>query len=153
MESLPARRVNSFGEQFRELWPCVTADSNFTLHGFRRFRTSHLLNLRFLENEIAELDHIIYQAGLSLGNPLSSRDRLGLKHSKRDANVPTINESITEQLVLKLRCLIKQYGVSVVSHCKLIGLKAVTDEALVIFNSIMNMETMSLLDDERQSSM
>ena len=100
MESLPARRVNSFGEQFRELWPCVTADSNFTLHGFRRFRTSHLLNLRFLENEIAELDHIIYQAGLSLGNPLSSRDRLGLKHSKRDANVPTINESITEQLVV-----------------------------------------------------
>ena len=42
---------------------------------------------------------------------------------------------------------------SVVSHCKLIGLKAVTDESLVIFNSIMNMETMSLLDNERQSSM
>lgn len=110
MKSTPAESGNPVGAQFRRLWPCITADSNFTLHGFRRFKTTHLLNLRFLENEIAELDHIIYQAGLSLEGPLSPLDRLGLKYSKKDANVPAIHETITKEFVLKLRGLIQQYG-------------------------------------------
>ncbi|KAF2802721.1 uncharacterized protein BDZ99DRAFT_454406 [Mytilinidion resinicola] len=120
---------------FRKCWIASTADNNLTLHGFRRFKTTHLLNLRFLENEIADMDHIIYQAGLSLGLSASSSDRLGLNHSKRDANVPKISDSITPEFILKLRDLLKQY-----------------DEALAAFNGMMAMETFSLLDDEKQSS-
>lgn len=110
MTSTSAENVNSVGEQFRTFWPCITADSNFTLHGFRRFKTTHLLNLRFFESEIAKLDHTIYQAGLGLESPLPPLDRLGLKHSKRDADVPVIDEAITEEFVLKLRILMQQYG-------------------------------------------
>jgi hypothetical protein len=95
---------------FRKCWKVSTADSNLTLHGFRRFKTIHLLNLRFLENEIAEMDHTLYQAGLSLGLNSSSVDRLGLRHSKIDANIPSIEESITPEFILKLRDLLKKYG-------------------------------------------
>lgn len=95
---------------FRKCWVASTADNNLTLHGFRRFKTTQLLNLRLLENEIAGIDHTIYQAGLSLDLSPSSADRLGLAHSKRDANVPKINEVITRELILKLRELIKQYS-------------------------------------------
>lgn len=111
MKYIPAENEKPIAKQFSTLWPCITADSNFTLHGFRRFKTTHLLNLRFLENEIAELDHIIYQAGLSLESPPSGIDRLGLKHSKRDTNAPVINETITKEFVLKLRGLIQEYGI------------------------------------------
>ncbi|KAI1485230.1 hypothetical protein F5X96DRAFT_660881 [Biscogniauxia mediterranea] len=123
-------------QKFYQHWQNATDDNNLTLHGFRRFKTTHLLNLRFLEDEIAELDHTIYQAGLGLGLDISSTDRLGLKHSKKDDHVPDISETITRDLVLKLRDLLKQY-----------------DEALAAFNNIMSMETFSLLDDEKQSSL
>jgi len=87
-----------------------TADNNLTLHGFRRFKTTHLLNLRFLEHEISEMDHAIYQAGLSLDLTLSPSDRLGLKHGKRDANVPGVGSTITPDFILKLRSLVREYG-------------------------------------------
>ena len=96
--------------KFERIWQNCTDDNNLTLHGFRRFKTSHLLNLRFLEDEIAELDHIIYQAGLSLDLERSPNDRLGLRHSKRDSNAPCIHDTINGDLILKLRGLIKQYG-------------------------------------------
>jgi hypothetical protein len=51
-----------------------TADNNLTLHGFRRFKTTHLLNLRYLEDEVAQMDHTLYQAGLSLNLSPSSAD-------------------------------------------------------------------------------
>ena len=95
---------------FRKAWITSTADSNLTLHGFRRFKTTHLLNLRFLENEVAELDQMLYQAGLSLGLRHSSTDRLGLKHCKRGANSPNVADIINDELLLKLRHTIKQYG-------------------------------------------
>ena len=101
---------NQITEQFCRVWPHVTADSNLTLHGFRRFKTTHLLNLRFLEEEIAQIDHVIYQQGLNLGHELSVTDRLGLKNSKRDSNVPAIEDAITPALILKLRALLQQYG-------------------------------------------
>ncbi|KAH8723878.1 hypothetical protein GQ44DRAFT_740640 [Phaeosphaeriaceae sp. PMI808] len=113
-----------------------SSDNNLTLNGFRRFKTTHLLNLQLLENVIAEMDHVIYQAGLSLGLNLSSTDQLGLKHGKRDANAPNIGDTVTKEFILKLRDLIRQY-----------------DEALGAFNNIMTMETFSLLDDEKQSSL
>jgi hypothetical protein len=102
---------NDITDIFRSCWATSTADNNLTLHGFRRFKTTHLLNLRFLEVEIAEMDHTIYQAGLSLDLSPSSTDRLGLKHSKRDSNILNINDRITQEFILKLRDLIRQYGV------------------------------------------
>ncbi|KAL8284531.1 hypothetical protein RB597_001936 [Gaeumannomyces tritici] len=121
---------------FRKIWPVATNDSNLTLHGFRRFKTSHLLNLRFLEEEIAELDHRLYQAGLSLQIEPSVTDRLGLKHCKRDAQVADPVEVISQDTVEALRNLLKQY-----------------DDALIAFNQIMSMETFSLIDDEKQASL
>ncbi|KAK8859455.1 hypothetical protein PGQ11_010189 [Apiospora arundinis] len=132
----PKSPNNSTAAQFREFWPRVTDDSNLTLHGFRRYKTTHLLNLRFFEDEIAKLDHAIYQAGLSLGLKPSARDRLGLKRSKIDVDVPDVEDTMTRELVLKLRALVQQY-----------------DEALFAFGQIMAMETVSLLDDERSSSL
>lgn len=95
---------------FRKLWPRATDDNRLTLFGFQRFRTSHLLNLRFLEDEIHKLDHQIYQAGLNLELPLTKDDRLGLRHGKRDANAQGMEKSISQGLILRLRELIKQYG-------------------------------------------
>lgn len=95
---------------FHKAWIASTADNNLTLHGFRRFKTTHLLNLRFLENEIAEMDHVLYQAGLSLGVSPSSTDRLGLKHCKKDSNLPKIDDTITDDFISRLRDLLKQYG-------------------------------------------
>lgn len=106
----PSGRTNLV-DAFRKCWVVSTADNNLTLHGFRRFKTTQLLNLRFLENEIADMDHRIYQAGLGLGLSPSSDDRLGLAHSKRDADVPKVDDVITQEFILKLRDLIKQYSV------------------------------------------
>jgi hypothetical protein len=70
------------------------------------------LNLRFLEEQIAQLDHVIYQAGLKSGLDPRSTDRLGLKHSKKDVDAPEIATAVTPELVLQLRDLLKQYGMS-----------------------------------------
>ncbi|KAK8002323.1 hypothetical protein PG989_002042 [Apiospora arundinis] len=131
----PAGESNQIAGLFCKLWPRVTDDSNLTLHSFRRFKTTHLLNLRFLEEEIAELDHVIYQAGLRLGHERSAQDRLGLKHSYIDPHPPPLEDTITRELVLKLRDLLQQY-----------------DEGLASFGRIMAMETISLLDVEKQAS-
>jgi hypothetical protein len=107
----PAQNLDPLSRQFRDHWQSSTSDNNLTLHGFRRFKTTHLLNLRFLESEITDLDHIIYQVGLGLGLSLSPDDRLGLSHSKRD-NTPPGLEAIDQALVLKLRDLLRQYGLN-----------------------------------------
>ena len=88
----------------------VTDDNHLTLYGFRRFRTAHLLSLRFLENEIHHIDYQLFQAGLRLGSHLRGEDRLGLRHSTFDpyARGPEI---INEKLVLKLRQLLRDYGI------------------------------------------
>ena len=106
-----AQNLPNRGEQFRKYWQLSTDDNNFTLHGFRRFKTTHLLNLRFLEGDIAELDHVIYQAGLNLGLSISQTDRLGLKYSKKNVKAPNVDDAISRELVLWLRDLLKQYGV------------------------------------------
>ncbi|KAH6648135.1 hypothetical protein BKA67DRAFT_524118 [Truncatella angustata] len=123
-------------EQFRQFWPRITDDNNLTLHGFRRFKTTHLLNLRFLEEEIAQIDHAIYQSGLGLGHEPSVRDRLGLKESKRDSEVPAIEDTITTELP-------RSYSLYSKRH---------VDDALTAFGHIMSMETVSLLDDEKLSN-
>lgn len=102
--------TDTMSETFQKCWKSSTADSNLTLHGFRRFKTTHLMNLRLLEHEIARMDHIVYQAGLSLGTEISRTDRLSLKHTQKDVDVPDINDVITTDFVLKLRNLLKEYG-------------------------------------------
>lgn len=95
---------------FRKLWCTTTDDNRFTLFGFRRFRTAHLLNLRFLEDEIHKIDHEVYQAGLQLEVPCTSADKLGLKHCRRDEGALGIEAVIKPELILCLRSLLKQYG-------------------------------------------
>jgi hypothetical protein len=63
-----------------------------------------------MEEEIAKIDHKIYQAGLHLGLQPTPVDRLGLGTSKRDANFPKTEETITPALILRLRSMIKEYG-------------------------------------------
>lgn len=108
MESIYSNRDPQ--EQFSSHWKAATADSNLTLHGFRRFKTTHLLNLRYLEAEIAEIDHLLYQVGLGLDIESSLEDRLGLKHCKRDAGVPPIDQAVSKKLIGRLRRLLKDYG-------------------------------------------
>lgn len=102
--------IGRHAKVFGRNWQAASADSDLTLYGFRRFKTSHLLNLRFLEHEIAELDHTIYQAGLTLGIAHAPGNKLGLNYCKRDSKISVIGETITEELVLRLRDLLKQYG-------------------------------------------
>ncbi|RFU24804.1 hypothetical protein B7463_g11530, partial [Scytalidium lignicola] len=121
---------------FEKVWASSTEDNNLTLYGFRRFKTTHLLNLRLLEEEIDRLDHQIYQAGLKLGIALTPTDRLGLKHCKKDEWSLRPEEIIDEKLIQKLRDLLRQY-----------------DDGLASFAKIMAMETCSMLDDERQTNL
>ena len=95
---------------FRDLWRKATDDNYLTLYGFRRFRTTHLLNLRYLEEEIDLIDHQIYQAGLRLGHTPTSVDRLGLQHGRIDASALGHGEVMTRELVMRLRELVRQYG-------------------------------------------
>jgi hypothetical protein len=109
--SAVSRKPDGITDAFRKSWARSTADNNLTLHGFRRFKTTHLLNLRFLEAEIAEMDYTVYQAGLSLDLSPSSTDRLGLGHSKRKFKKLAVDDTITPEFVMKLRGLLQQYGV------------------------------------------
>lgn len=102
-----------FMKRFRKCWCNATDDNYLTLFGFRRFRTAHLLNLRFLEEEIHKIDHEIYQAGMNLGCPLGAIDRLGLKHGKRDlvaAGDAGTGSVVNQDLITSLRALLRQYG-------------------------------------------
>jgi hypothetical protein len=57
------------------------------------------------------MNHTIYQAGLSLSLSTSPADRLGLAHRKRDADIPKVDDVITQDFILKLHDLIKQHSV------------------------------------------
>lgn len=95
---------------FEKIWASSTEDNNLTLHGFRRFKTTHLFNLRLLEEEIDRIDHQIYQAGLKLGMDPTPVDRLGLRHCKKDEHSLSPEEVMDERRIQKLRDLLNQYG-------------------------------------------
>jgi hypothetical protein len=97
-------------EIFSRCWEISTADNNLTLHGFRRSKTTHLMNLRYFEDEIAAIDHTIYQAGIGLGLDSTSVDQLSLKDCKKDAVTPKVEEAITHDLMKRLCVLLKEYG-------------------------------------------
>jgi hypothetical protein len=112
-EHAEAASNNCYHHLFSKSWPETTSDNRLTLFGFRRFRTTHLLNLRLLEAEIDKIDHDLYQAGLQLNQSLDrehSLDRLGLKQAKRDCKPMKVEEVVNEDLILRLRGLIKEYG-------------------------------------------
>jgi hypothetical protein len=95
---------------FGKLWRSAVDDNHQTLFGFQRYRTSHLLNLRFLEAEIHSVDRAIYQAGLNLEYEPPTLDRLGLNDAQKDAT--PASDHVDRSLVLHLRELLKQYGKS-----------------------------------------
>ncbi|KZZ92852.1 hypothetical protein AAL_05884 [Moelleriella libera RCEF 2490] len=119
-------------ERFHRLWEASTADGNLTLHGFRRFKTIHLLNLRYLELEIGDLDRLIHQLGHDIQTELPGT---GPEQSKEDDKRYSLDGTLSMELKPKLRQLLREY-----------------DEALLAFNKIMSLDTFSLLDDEKQCS-
>lgn len=105
--------THGYSKLFSRVWREITSDNHLTLFGFRRYRTTHLLNLRFLEAEIDKLDHDLYQAGLQLNQPLvrqNTLDRLGLKQAKKDNKRMNVDEVVNEDSIIRLRKLIKEYG-------------------------------------------
>lgn len=104
------------GREFRSHWRTATNDSELSLFCFRRFRTAHLLNLRFLENEITRVDHEIYQAGLQVEIDPESEDKLWLRNATKDANVLPIEDIITRTRLQELRALLKEYGKKPIIH-------------------------------------
>ena len=98
---------------FQNLWPDITSDNRLSLFGFRRYRTTHLFNLRLLEAEINEIDHELYQTGLQLDSAFDGQhalDRLGLKQAKRDMDRRGLEHVVDRDLIMRLRSLIKEYG-------------------------------------------
>lgn len=113
----PGTHTTSEGElgitaAFVKVWRIATADKNMTMHGFRRFKTSHLVNLRLLEHELEKLDREVYQAGMKLEAPISKIDRLGLGQSQRDRDAKAASEVINRETVMRLRRLLQEYGKS-----------------------------------------
>lgn len=116
-DASPRTQTTSEGElgtiaAFVKIWRIATADKNMTMHGFRRFKTSHLVNLRLLEHELEQLDREVFQAGMKLEAPISKIDRLGLGQSRRDRDAKAASEVINRETVMRLRSLVQEYGKS-----------------------------------------
>lgn len=104
--------LHNYAQSFPQHWLGSIADDMISKFGFRRFQTSQLLNIRFLEGEIAELDRQIYKAGLNL-NPSALRFGQVIIGEQ----VPAANEVITKENVLTLRRLLKEYSKHVSNKC------------------------------------
>jgi hypothetical protein len=103
--------IKDFSLEFPKHWRSSTSDSSpLSLFGFRRFMTNQLLNVRFLEYEIAILESQIYQAGLKVEVPLETREKLGLSNITIDPNAPGFDKVVTSEMVYKLRRLLKEYS-------------------------------------------
>ncbi len=99
-------------ELFSKVWREITSNNHLTLFEFRRYRTTHLLNLRFLKAEIDKIYHDLYQADLQLDQSLDREhiiDRLDLKQAKKDSKRMKIEKVVNKALVMRLRRLIKKY--------------------------------------------
>lgn len=106
----PLGDIPDFASIFSRAWSIATEDENITMYGFKRFKTSHLLNLRYLEHDLGKLDREIYQAGLSLNTAPSRTGRLWLGHAKKDENIKGIPDVACEENILRFRRLISEYG-------------------------------------------
>jgi hypothetical protein len=117
-------------DMFRKIWPTVTDPNPLILFGFRRFRTSHLLNLRILEEDILKIDHEVFQAGLHLGEPTRKGGRLALDRAERDTvpegeQVPIVDRKKLD----RLRGLLKQYGT--LPHVDSVGITVLLTHSLL----------------------
>ena len=131
-----------------EIWPIITSDNTLTLHGFRRFRTLHLFNLRILEKEIDGFDRNLYQAALATVEVSRPYDKLGVGSARRDTVVPSPSDVANPESLKRLRELLTQYGRSVKRGLAASQLTNVyIDSALVSYNTLMRMETFSLADN------
>ena len=99
-------------QSFKTQWSRVTHANDLALFGFRRFRTSHLLNLRLMEEEIKALDHKVFQAGLGMEDGSRKKGRLSLTHDEGDQPSHAGSVMINHEMTLRLRSLIKKYGMS-----------------------------------------
>lgn len=97
--------------QLPSIWQTSTADSNLTLYGFSRFKTTHLFNLRCLEAEISQINDKIYKMGLQSNVAPTKTNRLGLEQREADGGDA---EVLSQELIQRLRQLIKEYGMFVV---------------------------------------
>ena len=106
----PGDETSGTHHLFSKLWRHVTDDSSLIIYGFRRFKTTHSINLRFLEAEIDKKDHTIFHVGLSLGYSPTKIDRLRLRYAKTYASLHHSQGTVDQALLSRLRKLIKQYG-------------------------------------------
>lgn len=102
MESLHEK----IAAQLPSIWQTSTADSNLTLYGFSRFKTTHLFNLRCLEAEISQINDKIYKLGLQSNVAPTKTNRLGLEQREAEGDA----EVLSQELMQRLRQLIKEYG-------------------------------------------
>ena len=143
---------NHYNLLFRSFWSDVTSDNRLTLFGFQRYRTTHLFNLRFLEAEINEINHKLYQTGLQLDSTFDGQralNRLGLRQAKRDTDRREVEYVVDRALVLRLRSLIKEYG-KCDSDKTPAALIYDSNKVLKAFNTIIRMETFSLAENPHQ---
>ena len=106
----PQETTLTASDLFPDIWNDATSDIRLTMFGFRRFRTTQLINLRYLEKELEKVDRAIYQAGLQLPQHVPELDRLGLKHAQRDVTTQPMEATINEDLIIRLRSLTKEYS-------------------------------------------
>lgn len=108
--SAPVVPTQEFIHNFKTRWKSVNVSPkdkiNFEVsHSFRKFRTMHLLNLRFLENEILALEQLFFQAGLHISKPNEDGNPNAI-----DPRFSSDQENISATFVETLRRLIEQYG-------------------------------------------
>jgi hypothetical protein len=102
------------------------------------YRHRHLLNPRFLGNEITEFSRKMFIGGEGLGLPLPPNHKLGLgRGAERQASEsnPTLNHKFTS----KLRQLVKDYG-TLITYLNIyhrVVLTPPADEALIALNQVM----------------
>jgi hypothetical protein len=103
------QHVDDILERFRRFWPTATDDNRLTLFGFRRFRTVHLLNLRFLEDELTDINRKLCIAAEVLDIPLPPKNKLGLRHgTPRDPS--EWNAALDREFFGNMRRVVKEYG-------------------------------------------
>ncbi|CAN8099915.1 unnamed protein product [Discula destructiva] len=119
---------------FNRIWSIATEDENLTMYAFKRFKTSHLVNLRYLEHELDKLDRDVYQAGLSLGHDVSKTGRLLLGHAQKDKVIKTVQDVAQKENIIRLRKLISE-----------------NDKAMIRFKQLMQMKTFSMFEDDRRT--
>lgn len=103
---VPILRVHDFEES----WGKVT--NSGVLNQFHRYNTLHLLNLRFLEEELATVESQVLRAGLKFSGREKGPDQIIFEEAIISPDVCDSNGKVSQAYVEKLRNLIQKYGKS-----------------------------------------